>query len=173
MPQEPRPDREQTQPSEGLADATPEELPGQWRQRAGFSMFVDVPADGGQDGTWRTRIYHEESGEEIALEGTEASGWLSWILQRIDLNRGEPFSAMSAEEAPSRERSPAPNDTTTAGPVTLVLSGLRVFEAPERRDDSSGHRIRVEAELTIKGLAEAERSLGAAFVRMALLDYTS
>ena len=59
----------------GLADggqpsAPSDVVPGRWQQRAGFSVFFDAQATGpGGSGELRrrTRLYHEETGNETTL----------------------------------------------------------------------------------------------------------
>jgi hypothetical protein len=61
----------------GSADAGPRSGPagdathGQWEQRAGFSVFFDVqPGEPGEPRR-RTRLYHEETGDETTFPGGE------------------------------------------------------------------------------------------------------
>ena len=56
-----------------------------WYQHAGFSVFFDyVTAEEGER-AWQTRVYHEESGEEKLVRGTDTTSWANWILERAQL----------------------------------------------------------------------------------------
>lgn len=57
--------------------------PGRWAQRAGFSVFFDVqPGEPGEP-LRRTRLYHEESGNETTFSGWEPTDWARWLLDRL------------------------------------------------------------------------------------------
>lgn len=158
-----------------MADGSSRPPTGEWRQHAGFSMFVDVGRDAAGEDRWQTRIYHEESGEEIVLTAAEATGWLTWVLQRLDLGM------------PDRRTSPiAPIVGDEVARLSVHLTDLRVDRVTDERgrnddergrdDDERGRddtvrsgerRVHLEAQLRITGLADVERSLGAALMRVA------
>lgn len=57
--------------------------PGRWQQQAGFSVFFDArPGEAGELRR-RTRLYHEETGEETELPGSEPAEWVTWMLGRL------------------------------------------------------------------------------------------
>jgi hypothetical protein len=61
-----------------------------WQQRAGFSVFFDVESPGRDrpgDPRRRTRLYHEETGDESVFPGWGPTDWVSWMLARL---AGEP-----------------------------------------------------------------------------------
>lgn len=61
-------------------------VPGRWQQRAGFSVFFDaLPTGPGGSGQLRrrTRLYHEETGNETTLRGWEPTHWVRWMLDRL------------------------------------------------------------------------------------------
>jgi hypothetical protein len=79
---------ERTPPGEETEVAKePEEAPSPptWRQQAGFSLFFDYVTDEHGRQRWRTRVYHEESGEAPELPGIETAEWVNWILERAKL----------------------------------------------------------------------------------------
>ncbi len=61
-------------------------VPGRWQQRAGFSVFFDAQLTGpGGPGELRrrTRLYHEETGNETTFRGWEPTDWVRWMLDRL------------------------------------------------------------------------------------------
>ncbi|MGH3773800.1 MAG: hypothetical protein ACRDRW_20820 [Pseudonocardiaceae bacterium] len=58
---------------------------GRWRQHAAFSVFVDSLADDAGRPVWRTRLYHEETGEETTVPGSAPLDWVRWIADRMGL----------------------------------------------------------------------------------------
>jgi hypothetical protein len=127
-----------------------------WTQHAAFSLWIDVgKGDRGQE-LWQTRIYHEESGDEIVLSGEEATGWLGWLLHRFGLLAGLAGSGPAT----------ASFDAATIGRLSVEVADVRL-----RRIDTSGpdqQRVHMEAELLLDGFASFQRVLGAAMVRAAL-----
>ncbi|KAA3661480.1 MAG: hypothetical protein DWQ04_16320 [Chloroflexi bacterium] len=68
-------------------------------QHAGFSLFFDylVPEQGIKE--WQTYLYHEESGEEVKLDGTETAVWAEWIIKQAQFP-DEPEAELLKEELP-------------------------------------------------------------------------
>ncbi len=95
----------------GLADggqpsAGADVVPGRWQQRAGFSVFFDAQATGpGGSGELRgrTRLYHEETGNEATLRGWEPADWVRWILDRLGSAQPPSASAGAAASLVSME----------------------------------------------------------------------
>jgi hypothetical protein len=56
-----------------------------WKQHAGFSLFFDYIDHGFGEPEWQTRLYHEESGRELLLAGTDKDAWTSWIENQANL----------------------------------------------------------------------------------------
>lgn len=99
-------------------------------QEAGFSLFVDrLPDEHGHD-SWQTRIYHEESGCEIAFAGIEPTRWWEWIL------------AKSLPVAVARARRSAGTGLGADAEVRVV----RASAAPLPHG-TEGHRIQICLEL--------------------------
>src|SRR5260370_827112 len=69
-------------------DATPR----QWQQRAGFSVFFDIQPGGPGELRRRTRLYHEETGDEATFPDAGPADWVRWMLDRL-------ASAQPASEA--------------------------------------------------------------------------
>ena len=62
----------------------------EWRQHAGFSLFFDYEVDpegkqNWQTRIWQTRVYHDESGEQVELSGIKPDTWGSWIIEKAQL----------------------------------------------------------------------------------------
>lgn len=58
-------------------------VPDQWRQRAGFSVFFDTQPGGPGELRRRTRLYHEETGDEATFPDSEPTDWVRWMLDRL------------------------------------------------------------------------------------------
>jgi hypothetical protein len=137
----------------GLADggqpSGPSDVaPGRWRQRAGFSVFFDVqPAGPGGPGEprRRTRLYHEETGNETTFRGWEPTDWVRWMLDRL-----------------GSARPPSEPDGATASLVSMEIVDVRLVgdPVPPTGDDS----VAVELQLRVTGMAELRRTLGAKVV---------
>ncbi len=56
-----------------------------WKQHAGFSLFFDYVDHGFGVPEWQTRLYHEESGRELLLTGTDKDDWAGWIEKQTKL----------------------------------------------------------------------------------------
>ncbi len=123
------------QPSGAADDAAPR----RWQQRAGFSVFFDVqPGEPGQ----RTRLYHEETGDEITLSGCEPTGWVRWMLDRLGSAQSEATG-------------------TTAAVVTMEIIDARLTGDPAPGGSDS---VGEELQLRVTGIAELHRALGAKVV---------
>jgi hypothetical protein len=112
-------------------------------QRAGFSVFFDVFPD---EETTRleTRIYHEESGQEVAFSGAEPDVWTAWILERIRAT-GEDVKGFTAGR-----------------PAIVELEASIAFIGGTA---SRARTVRVNVRSGVDGPVDLERQLGAAFVR--------
>lgn len=123
-------------------------IPDRWRQRAGFSVFFDVgspgPAGPG-DRRRRTRLYHEETGDEVMLPGWGPTDWVKWMLDRL-----------SAARPPSE---PA-GEAASVVSVEIIDARLVGDPAPGARDDT----VAVELRLRVSGMAEMNRTLAARVV---------
>ncbi|HSE80145.1 MAG TPA: hypothetical protein VLA87_00465 [Gaiellaceae bacterium] len=98
-----------------------------WRQHAGFSLFFDRSESRAQD--WQTRIYHDESDEEVVLPGADLEACLSWIAQRAGL------SAEAGTAVTGPEPVPAEGEPTE---VEIAVSELTLSEyAPETSFEKS------------------------------------
>jgi hypothetical protein len=120
------------------------------QQAAGFSLFFDAVRDEEGNEVWQTRVYHEESGQEVILPGTEAGPWASWILSRA---------------LPEPGRRGAPPGETPPGPslvhhLIVRIIGARLVQGERAEGYSEG--LSVEVRLQVSGLPEIEQALGRA-----------
>jgi len=153
----------------GLADGDQPSAPsdvmhGRWQQRAGFTVFFDAQATGPGGSAElhrRTRLYHEETGNETALRGWEPADWVRWILDR--LGSALPPSAPAG---------------ATASLVSMEIVDIRLVGDPEPHRDivrdrgdppggsprSGDDTVAVELQLRVTGMAELRQTLGAKVV---------
>lgn len=120
------------------------------QQAGGFSLFFDTVRDEEGEEVWQTRVYHEESGQEVVLPGIEPGPWASWILSHALPEMGPP-------DTPSRE---AP-----AGPPSIHHLMVRIIDAQLVRGEGAEGRsegLSVEVRLQVLGLPEIEQALGRA-----------
>jgi hypothetical protein len=120
-------------------------VPGRWQQRAGFSVFFDVQPTGPRELRRRTRLYHEETGDETTFPGAEPAHWVRWMLDRLGSAR-----------PPSEPAGP------TASVVSMEIIDVRpaMNRTPGPSDGSEGAELR----LRVTGMAELHRMLGAKVV---------
>ena len=64
---------------EDLSDKT------QWPQQAGFLLFFDFQQNEDAIRSWRTRVYHHETGAEAQFPGTAPHPWVAWILRQAEV----------------------------------------------------------------------------------------
>ena len=131
-------------PADGGQRSGPDDdaMPRRWQQRAGFSVFFDgQPGQSGQ----RTRLYHEETGDEITFPGYEPTDWVRWMLDRLG-------SAQPASEATG----------AAASVVTMEIIDARLIGDPAPA--AEGDSVAVELQLRVTGIAELHRALGAKVV---------
>lgn len=129
-------------PADGGQPSSPagEQEPGRWQQRAGFSVFFDFqPGEPGQ----RTRLYHEETGDEITLPDCEPTDWVRWMLDRLGSAQPEATG-------------------TTAAVVMMEIIEARLTGDPA--PGAGGDSVGVELQLRVTGIAELHRALGAKVV---------
>ena len=107
----------------------PEAEPDRWLQQAGFSIFFDV-----QPGSppRRTRLYHEETGDEATFPGWEPAGWASWILGRLGL--APPASSAAG---------------TTVPVLTIKIADARLTGVA--RPGTDDHRLEIQLHLWLPG----------------------
>ena len=120
------------------------------RQAGGFSLFFDVVHDERGEKLWQTRIYHEESGQEVVLPGIESGAWAAWILSH----------ALPDVERARVPPSPAPEDRPSLHNVRIRILGASLTEgrAGTGHEDDRSVEVRVE----VSGLPEVEQALGRA-----------
>jgi hypothetical protein len=152
-------------PADGGQPSGPSDVvPGRWQQRAGFSVFFDaqttVPSGSGEL-RQRTRLYHEETGNETTLRGWEPTDWVRWILDR--LGSAQPPSAPTG---------------ATASLVSMEIVDVRLVGDPEPRSEVVQDRgspqgpsphtgddtVAVELQLRVTGMAELRQTLRATVV---------
>jgi hypothetical protein len=121
-----------------------ERVPGRWQQRAGFSVFFDIRPAGPDELRRRTRLYHEETGDETTVHGWEPAAWVSWMLDRQD--SAHPSSGTAA--------------TVSVVSMEIIDVRLTADSAPGADDASPGTGLR----LRITGMAQLGRMTGARIV---------
>lgn len=134
-------------PADGAREPGPAggAVPGRWRQQGGFSVFFDTrPGETGER-RWRTRLYHEETGDEATFPDSEPTEWVRWMLGRLE---------------PAQP--PSERNGTLASVVFMEIIDARLAGDPVSGagDDSVG----VELRLRVTGMAELNRALGARVV---------
>lgn len=139
MPDEPAtPDARAKPPDRlGRADDPSDE---RWDQHAGFSVFFDSRSDDAGRPVWRTRLYHEETGDETTVHSDALLDWVRWIVDRA---------------GPVAHLSDAGGAGT--GTVSVEILSARIVAGPAVGD--GGENLRVEAELLVSGLSELRRAL--------------
>jgi hypothetical protein len=120
------------------------------QQAGGFSLFFDAVRDEEGEEVWQTRVYHEESGQEVVLPGIEPGPWASWILSHA---------------LPEMGRRGAPSSETAAGPPSIHQLVVRIIGARLARGEGAegcSEGLSVEVRLQVSGLPEIEQALGRA-----------
>jgi hypothetical protein len=56
-----------------------------WHQQAGFSLFFDHSDEAPEAEAWRTRVYHDETGEVTEFLTVDTTTWVNWILDQVKL----------------------------------------------------------------------------------------
>jgi hypothetical protein len=145
----PDPSAEPGPPGPGVGRAA--EGPGEaGRQQAGgFSLFFDAVRDEKGNEVWQTRVYHEESGQEVILPGTEAGPWASWILSRAMPEVGHVGGPPGEAAEPSLVHH-----------LIVTIIGARLTQGEGAEGCSEG--LSVEVRLQVFGLPEVEQALGRA-----------
>lgn len=113
--------------------------PDRWQQQAGFSVFFDVQPGGPQG---RTRLYHEETGDEMAFPGCEPADWVTWMLDRLGPAQPEPGAVGASASVVT---------------IEIIDARLTAGTVPGGGGDSVG----IELQLRVSGMAELRRALGA------------
>lgn len=92
------PEHEQITSTEAASmdQETAEGAPPANHQHAGFSVFFDHTTNDQGEDIWHTRVYHDESGEEATLQGSDPAVWVQWILERTDLPERTGFTPPEA-----------------------------------------------------------------------------
>jgi hypothetical protein len=124
------------------------------QQAGGFSLFFDAARDAKGEDVWQTRVYHEESGQEVVLPGIEPGPWASWILSHAlpEMGRGEASSSETAARLPSTHH------------LVVRIIGARLVrgEGAEGRSEGLSEGLSVEVRLQVSGLPEIEQAIGRA-----------
>jgi len=110
-------------------------------QHAGFSLFFDylVPEEGSK--VWQTYLYHEESGEEAKLDGTETAVWTEWIVKKAQISDETP--EILPEKEPVPEIAPAAHTQE----VRLNIIDVNTVFAPDLPVDE----FMIEVQLAVAG----------------------
>ena len=96
-------------------------------QLAGFTVFFDALADAADEGPWQVRIYHDESGEEVAFPSIDPGPWATWILSRAldESERSLHYLVVTVKES---KVIASAGDATRTVEVTLRVDGLKELE---------------------------------------------
>jgi hypothetical protein len=135
-------------PGAGPAGEGAGEVGGQ--QAGGFSLFFDAVRDEQGKEVFQTRVYHEESGQEVVLPGIEPGPWALWILSHALPEVGR--------------RGALPGETPSRPPLIHHLI-VRIIGARLAQDEEAAGRspsLSVEVRLQVSGLPEIEQALGRA-----------
>ena len=126
------------------------------RQAGGFSLFFDVVHDERGEKMWQTRIYHEESGQEVVLPGIESGAWAAWILSH---------ALPESERRGVRTPHPPPDRPSLHNLRIRILGASLIGGATGigHEDDRS-----VEVRVEVSGLPEVEQALGRAALGAAI-----
>ena len=116
--------------------AAADEVPDRWHQLAGFSVFFDTRPSSSGELRWRTRLYHEESADEITISDNDPASWVRWMLDR--LGSAQPLSE------------------PVAALVSMEIIDVRLIGDPRGPGDAT-----VGLQLRFTGLDELHRALGA------------
>lgn len=134
-------------PADGAREPGPAggAVPGRWRQQGGFSVFFDTgPAETGER-RWRTRLYHEETGDEATFPGSEPTEWVRWMLGRL-----------------GPVQLPSERNGTLASVIFMEIIDARL--AADLVSGAGDDSVGVELQLRVTGMAELNRALGARVV---------
>ena len=136
-------------------DATQREEPGPtWTQRAGFSVLFDLAADPAAQEVWRTRIYHDETGQEAVLAGVDTLRWPRWILARL-----------AADRKSDGDDAAWPSASDPAAAIQEVAVEIVEVRLHDRRTEAADiERARVVVDVRVRGLAALEQRLGTAVI---------
>jgi len=129
---------------------------GQWRQRAAFFVFVEASPPAVAE-VRQTRIYHEESGEEVTLAGFDQSAVIGWIAGRLGSERGDSLGAGEPSGATGPDAGAPASFRSHLVRLELVSIGP-VKRSPAA--DGDEEEMRVEAVLRVFGLGRLAKSLG-------------
>ena len=87
-----------------------------WHQQAGFSLFFDHSDEVPEKEAWRTRVYHEETGEETEFLTMDTTTWVNWIMDQAKL--------------PLPEQSNAVDEISETGPTPVQTPQTERLQAP-------------------------------------------
>jgi hypothetical protein len=135
-------------PGAGPAAEGTGEVGGQ--QAGGFSLFFDAVRTEEGEEAWQTRVYHEESGQEVVLQGIDPEPWASWILSHA-------LPEVGRRGAPPGETPPG---ASLVHHLIVRIIGARLAQGEGAEGHSEG--LCVEVRLQVSGLPEIEQALGRA-----------
>ncbi|MFQ5473951.1 MAG: hypothetical protein ACE5FA_13865, partial [Dehalococcoidia bacterium] len=92
-----------------------------WHQHAGFSLFFDYVTDEHGEQVWQTRVYHDESGEEMLFSGIEPAPWVNWVLEQSEL-------PIAGELAPTETEAAPPSAPVTPHDAQIEILDVQVSE---------------------------------------------
>jgi hypothetical protein len=130
----------------------------QWHQRAAFFVFVEASPPLVKE-VRQTRIYHEESGEEVTLAGFDQAEVIGWIAGRLSSEGDGPSAEVVGEPSGAPGLEPGAPASCRSHLVRLEIISLGpVVRSPAAHSDEQ--ELRVEAVLRAFGLGRLAKSLG-------------
>lgn len=111
-----------------------------WVQHAGFSIFFDRKRAVDARPLWQTRLYHDETGEEIQLTGISPASWSTWLLAQSGLTH----AVMEA------------NNGTIDGDAQIEVTGVEVKTALTPEDGRKELQSNLQFSLTSSDLEGLE-----------------
>lgn len=129
----------------------------EWRQRAAFFVFVEASPPEVAD-VRQTRIYHEESGEEVTLAGFDQAAVIGWIAGRLSSGAGDSSDDAGEPSGATGHGPGAPTSFRTHLVRLDLVSVGPVVRSPSAHGDEQ--ELRVEAVLRAFGLGRLAKSMG-------------
>jgi hypothetical protein len=130
-----------------------------WQQRSGFSAFFESRTSDGGALEWRTRLYHDESGESCVIPGSASAEWLAWIEQRR-------LGISAAPDPSTVERAALPATDRSFGP-TMTVQHVKVARRTPFGTEGALDVV-VEVALRVVGGDQTRLELGAEVLAAAL-----
>lgn len=142
-----------------------------WHEQAAFHLTLQHALDAGDTTIWRTRVYHEESGEERTEPGILQPEALAWIRERA----GAPGAAQELEVAgqpPMEGALDTPAEAPRAEPRLSVQElAIEQVEAEQEIGGAAPRPLRAYVHFTLSNLPEANLGPQTAHYAIQVLAY--